>query len=52
MEAMYLRAWIDGLHRLSNERPESPVEPLPGYVRLDDPTRPATVALRGGQRRA
>jgi hypothetical protein len=47
MEGMYLRAWIDGLHRINNERPVEPAErPAPAvlalgsgklYVRLEKP---------------
>jgi hypothetical protein len=50
---MYLRAWIDGLHRINNHQPAvRPLERPPAYVRLDDPTRPPTVPLRPLKRRS
>jgi hypothetical protein len=46
MEAMYLRAWIDGLHRINNAPAERPAEPRSPYVRLEDTGRPPYALLR------
>lgn len=49
---MYLRAWIDGLHRINNAPAERAAEPSSPYVRLEDTGRPPLVLLRpaGGAR--
>jgi hypothetical protein len=46
MEAMYLRAWIDGLHRINAKRPQRPAEAPAPHIRLDGPGMPPTVPLR------
>lgn len=46
LEALYLRAWIDGLHRRADAPPVRPVEPLPAVIPLGS-TRHVRVLRRG-----